>query len=89
MSAQPSAAWRKKLGSWVEGPLIGRFIIALIVLNAVILGLETSPTVMAAAGPSLLWPTTSSLRCLCSKLRSSGWRLAVSFFEAVGTGLIS
>ena len=54
MSAQPSAAWRKKLGSWVEGPLIGRFIIALIVLNAVILGLETSPTVMAAAGPSLL-----------------------------------
>ncbi|MCP5151489.1 MAG: ion transporter [Ectothiorhodospiraceae bacterium] len=38
----------------VEHPRFQQAIIALIVVNAVILGLETSPTVMAAIGPTLI-----------------------------------
>lgn len=42
-----------RAGAWVEGPRVQAVITALIVVNAVILGLETSPTAVAAAGPAL------------------------------------
>ena len=42
------------LARLVEHPLTERFIITLIVINAITLGLETSPTAMAAYGPFLL-----------------------------------
>ncbi len=38
--------WRKKLAAWVESDFIQYLVIAVILLNAVILGLETSPSVM-------------------------------------------
>lgn len=44
------AATRARLGRLVEAPATQRAITALIVLNAVVLGLETSPAVMATAG---------------------------------------
>lgn len=50
-----SASWQTKLGAWVDGAFISRFIIGLIIVNAIVLGLETSPQVMRAAGPVLLW----------------------------------
>ena len=43
-----------RAGVWVESPPVQWFVTALIVVNAVILGLETSQTVMAVAGPALL-----------------------------------
>lgn len=55
MTVSASGGWRGRLGRWVEGPGFSRFIIGLIVLNAVILGLETSPRLMAAIGPALVW----------------------------------
>ena len=54
MIASSPGGWRGRLGEWVEGPGVTRAIIALIVLNAVILGLETSPRVMEAIGPALV-----------------------------------
>jgi voltage-gated sodium channel len=45
---------RTRLLQVVEGPRVQRVIIALIVINAITLGLETSPAVMAAIGPVLL-----------------------------------
>jgi voltage-gated sodium channel len=45
---------RERLADWVESKPVQFFIIGLIVLNAVTLGLETSPRVMAAIGPALL-----------------------------------
>ena len=48
------ATLRARLGGLVERPATQRLITALIVLNAVILGLETSDAVMAAAGGLLL-----------------------------------
>lgn len=41
---------REQLIRWVESPVLNRFIIALILINAVTLGLETSPTIMASHG---------------------------------------
>jgi voltage-gated sodium channel len=46
-------SWRQRLAALAEGPRAQRFIVILIVINAVTLGLETSPTVMAAVGPAL------------------------------------
>ncbi len=46
--------WREKAKVWIESPRIQAGVTALIVLNAVTLGLETSDTAMAAAGPVLV-----------------------------------
>jgi len=45
---------RLRLASWVEAPQVQYSIIVLIIINAITLGLETSATVMAQAGPWLL-----------------------------------
>ncbi len=42
--------FRERLGNWIESPATGRFIIAVIIVNAALLGMETSPTLMARAG---------------------------------------
>ncbi len=56
MNAPPpeSASSVQRLGRWVETPRVQHTILVLIVINAAILGLETSPAVMAAVGPLLL-----------------------------------
>jgi len=45
----------ERLRQLVTSPRTERFILALIILNAITLGLETSPLVMAQVGPVLLW----------------------------------
>jgi hypothetical protein len=45
--------WRQRLMARLETPLIQRSLIALIVANAVILGMETSPSPMQYWGPWL------------------------------------
>ncbi|HSN71576.1 MAG TPA: ion transporter [Steroidobacteraceae bacterium] len=47
-------AWRRRVLGFVESTPAERFIVALIVINAVTLGLETSATAMQVAGPLLL-----------------------------------
>ena len=44
---------RERIGAFVEAPRIQRFIMAMIVLNAISLGLETSPEVRARMGDIL------------------------------------
>ncbi len=41
---------RARVGAWVESPSVQRFIVALIVLNAITLGMETSPALRASIG---------------------------------------
>ena len=48
------AGFRGQLEAWLERPTIRNAIIGVILFNAVILGLETSPSVMAVAGPVIL-----------------------------------
>ncbi len=49
----PPTTLRERIGAWVDSPLVQRFVIGLIVLNAITLGLETSPAAMSAVGPFL------------------------------------
>lgn len=49
IAAQESIVARA--GAWVESAPVQKFITALIIINAVILGMETSPGVVAAVGP--------------------------------------
>jgi len=53
-SAVPLSLLRQHVQAWLNTPLFQRTILTLIVINAIILGLETSPTVMQAAGPWIL-----------------------------------
>lgn len=48
------ATLRGRIGTWIESTRIQFSIIALIIVNAITLGLETSPTVMEAVGPAIL-----------------------------------
>ena len=45
---------RQQLDVWLDRPMVTRFIIIVILINAVVLGLETSKPAMAAAGPLIL-----------------------------------
>lgn len=51
---KPSSPLRQRVAAWLDTPLFQRTILSLIVINAIILGLETSPSVMQAAGPWIL-----------------------------------
>jgi len=54
--------WRIRLAEWVESPRVQRLVVAVILFNALILGLETSAAAMARWG--LLLVTFDKL-CLC------------------------
>lgn len=45
---------RLRLAAWVDSPRVQHFVVAVILVNAVILGLETSPAIMARWGTLLL-----------------------------------
>ncbi len=49
-----SRSWREAAQAWLDTPIFQRTILALIVINAVILGLETSTSVMQSAGRWIL-----------------------------------
>ncbi len=53
-SRRTTAPWRQRIGAFVHHRIFQNLILALIVANAITLGLETSPRVMAEAGPVLL-----------------------------------
>ena len=50
MNYHPYSNSRQRVRAWVEQPRVQNFIIALILLNAALLGLETSASAMAATG---------------------------------------
>jgi len=59
--ARKLKSMRQSVQSLVENPLFERFIIALIMINAIILGMETSKGIMASIGPILLFLDTAIL----------------------------
>ncbi len=52
--SHPRAAWRVRLAAWLARPLVERTLIVLIIVNAIVLGLETWPALMARHGPLLI-----------------------------------
>ena len=45
---------RARLSAWLANPRVQRFVLALIIVNAALMGLETSAGVMAQAGRWIL-----------------------------------
>jgi len=92
-----SPDWRTRLGAWLQGPSFSRFIIGLIIINAAILGLETSPTIMAQVGSILVWMNKAILAVFVAEIAlkllafgprffRSGWN--VFDFLIVGVSLV-
>ncbi len=52
-TATTAPGWRIRLEAWVESPRIRNIITALIIINAIVLGLETSAQARELAGPAL------------------------------------
>ena len=69
---------RRRVGAFMESPRVTRAITAIIVFNAITLGLETSANVMERAGPLLLLLDDAVLAIfvieLLTKLFAFGWR---------------
>lgn len=73
----PTGSMRQRLKTFIENSTIQRILLALILINAVILGLETSPEVMTTAGPFLMALDKAILAVFVVEL---GIRLAVHRF---------
>jgi voltage-gated sodium channel len=48
-------SFRARLDDWLDRPWVTNLIVAVIIFNAVVLGMETSDRLMAAAGPTILF----------------------------------
>ena len=84
MSAIPDPAppsLRDKLGALVAHRITRNVILAVIVFNAIILGLETSQTVMAAAGPPLLALDTFCLAIFVAEIAAKLYVHRTRFFR--------
>jgi len=88
---------RFRIAAWIESPPVQNFIIAIILINAVTLGLETSPALMQQFGPALLLVDNLILGIfvieILTKLYAFGWRFFhnpwnVFDFTIVGIALI-
>ncbi|MEM7190917.1 MAG: ion transporter [Pseudomonadota bacterium] len=89
--------FRARLADWLETPKVRYSILAVIILNAIILGMETSDTIMARSGALL---RLLDLACLAIfvveialKLFANGWRFFTRFwnvfdFFIIGIALI-
>ncbi|MEX1114350.1 MAG: ion transporter [Akkermansiaceae bacterium] len=82
------APWRVKIARRVEAPLVQRIIVALILVNAAVLGLETSPEMMARMGGALVAVDRFCLLVFLAELlikliayRSRFWRSGWNIFD--------
>jgi voltage-gated sodium channel len=96
-SISPAQGMRARLADWLDRPAVRNTIIGVILFNAVILGMETSPTIMEAAGPLIIALDTACLTifvieialkliALGPRLFRSGWNLFD--FVIVGIALV-
>jgi voltage-gated sodium channel len=85
--------WRLRLAAWVESGRVQLFVVGVILFNAAILGLETSPALMAAHGPLLKILDKTCLVIFCLELalklaayRGLFWRSGWNLFDLVVIG---
>ena len=72
---------RARVGRWVESPTIQRIIVALILINAATLGLETSSQVMAIAGTALHLADRALLAVFVVEILLKLYALGARFFR--------
>jgi voltage-gated sodium channel len=87
------APWRLRLAAWVESGRVQAFVVAVILFNAVILGFETSPALMASYGSVLKVLDKACLIIFCVELalklvayRGLFWRSGWNIFDVVVIG---
>ena len=80
LELNPSSNWRERLGAVMDGTSVQRLITLLIIINAAILGLQTSPSIMADWGKALLILDSLILACFVIELALR--------FTARGIGLL-
>lgn len=85
---QGAAPWRTRLARWIESPRVVGFIIGVILVNAVILGLETDKNLMARWGTWLLVLDRACLAvflveitCKLLAFRGLFWRSGWNIFD--------
>ncbi len=72
---------RERVGAWVESPRLQRLIIALVIVNAITLGLETVPQVMARWGAALRLLDAALLSAFVVELALKLWSQGLRFFR--------
>jgi voltage-gated sodium channel len=90
LAAQGAAPWRQRLARWIESPRVVAFIIGVILVNAVILGLETNRELMARSGTLLVILDKACLAvflveitCKLLAFRGLFWRSGWNIFDFV------
>jgi voltage-gated sodium channel len=73
---------RASVAQFLDHPTVGRIIIAVILINAVTLGLETYPQVMASAGTLLLAIDRICLGIFVAELLARLYALGLRFFRS-------
>ncbi|WP_061239105.1 ion transporter [Ectopseudomonas composti] len=68
LELNPSSDWRQRLGAVMDGTSIQRLVTLLIIVNAAILGLQTSPAIMNEWGKPLLLLDGLILACFVIEL---------------------
>lgn len=69
------------LARWLNGPRVQQGILALIVINAVLLGLETAPSVMAEWGYAIRWLDKAILTVFVVEIAARLFVHRLSFFK--------
>lgn len=73
---------RDKIAPYLATPFITNGIIIVILFNAVLLGLETSPTIMATAGPLITFLDTACLTVFVIEILAKLFVHRLSFFRS-------
>jgi voltage-gated sodium channel len=71
-----------RIAAFIEHPATGRFLMAVILFNAVLLGLETSPAAMQAAGPAILFLDRLCLAIFVAELAAKLFAFRLAFFRS-------
>lgn len=88
VEVETTAGRRQRVRGWIEQPRVQNAIIALILVNAALLGLETSPAVMATAGGAIIAIDRAILAVFVAEIalrlyahRAAFWRDPWSVFD--------
>jgi voltage-gated sodium channel len=73
---------RQSVAAFLDRPLVTRFLIAVILINAVTLGLETFPGLMSRAGPLILGIDRLCLSIFVAELALRLYALGLRFFRS-------
>lgn len=77
-----TAEMREQLGNWIESKRIQGFIVFLIVINAIILGMETAPSMMEQYGALLLAIDTIILAIFVIEISIKMFAYRLGFFKS-------